>query len=1125
MANSNPTRRRRRMVLTIVAAIVVAIVGTVAALPWLLATPPGRRWLLARADRALAPGSVHFDTLRLSWFGPTRMSGFVLRDAQGDRVVVARSANWDRNLRQILFDRPRFGTLRLSGGQLDLERLPDGSIDLYETIKPLIRHDPRTDLSIYLSDGTLRLRGAGLAQPVTAQQAEVFIHVASAPGPVSWQVRLSQGANGTERLQVAGSYDRWRVRPELLPDLLLVISGHRWPFALSLKDVGAHGRWEGQAEVRRVRNLWSSKGTAALLDLDIAGEALAGDHLRLDRAGGDFDLAQTQDAWVIRKLDLRSSIGSLEAEGTLPAATGTTARVVGELDLAALARQIPHALRLRDEVKLERGAARLVAEARGEAGRQLWDLSARISDLVASKKKQQFTLHDPATLSARLVRQGSELKVERAGLKTAFLDLSAEGSLDQGINLKGSLDLAGLERQAHDLVELGDVSMAGRGEITGRYQRTGSKFAGSSRVDLHNLKLAGLPTGTLAREAMRVDASVKGPADDWGLPGDWSTARLGLESEGLTAALEAADQGTATHLSASAAAQVAWSDHAATLAASLTGKWDAHVLTVDALGMRLEPGNSGRPGKPEPLAFSARGRYDRASGQLSLEPWPERPPGAVAPVALAPDGVQITGLGSGQRLRAEGGFVGDLAALDRLIAAWRDSQPAGCAGSWSGRWLVQQGDDGLEFGSQLDLRDLSWPASGAEGRHREGLIALAARGQLPRQGDRLVLTELSLASHYAALEASGSLDDLGGRNLIDLTGRLKPDWDALNALLHDEVEAEAQIAGQPRGFRVKGALAADSLQQTLDQLDAEFGFDLVKADFYGMQVGATPVVLRTKKGRLVFDPIRTSLNHGRLRLDPSLDVDSTQGITLTLAPGSVIEDAEVNPEVSQRVLSYVAPVLEEATRASGLVSMTVDRAEFPITGNPDRHALVDGQVVFRNVEFGPGPLADDLLRLIGRTDEPALKLDQPVLLTIADRRVTSHGLALPVGRLTRIELEGAVDFDRNLDLAASLPITPALLGNNPILSDIAAGTRVSVPIRGTLSRPRVDREALAAALKDLGKTLLERSAVTGAAALLERLTRPRDPNAPPPLTKEERRARRQERKLQRQRERQAPREP
>src|SRR5690242_19085106 len=120
MADPNPNRRRRRKLWRTLAVLLVLVVAATAAFPWFLGTAPARRWLLARANRTLAPGGLEVTTFRFSWFGPTEMTGFVIRDPQGDRVVKAARATWDRNLAQILFDRPRYGTLTLDRADLDV---------------------------------------------------------------------------------------------------------------------------------------------------------------------------------------------------------------------------------------------------------------------------------------------------------------------------------------------------------------------------------------------------------------------------------------------------------------------------------------------------------------------------------------------------------------------------------------------------------------------------------------------------------------------------------------------------------------------------------------------------------------------------------------------------------------------------------------------------------------------------------------------------------------------------------------------------------------------------------------------------------------------------------------------
>ncbi|MBX6315451.1 MAG: hypothetical protein IRY99_21445, partial [Isosphaeraceae bacterium] len=736
---SRPRRQRRwRLVRVTLAFLVLTAIIAVAALPWALNTQRARVWLLARANRVLAPGKLEVASFRFSWFGPTEMTGFAIRDPQGDRVVAAPRALWDRDLGRILFDRPRYGTLTLEGATLDVERLPDGSIDLYEALRPILTGTPATDLTILIARGTLRLRGSGLARPVSADAADLAIRRPPAPRPVSWRLKLAQTDGAM--LDVQGRYDRWRTK-----DLDVHLSGKRWPLAVAITGLNASGRFDGRAEVAHRSGRWELSGEAKLLEPEAAGPRLRDQRLGLEQLTGIWDVAVVEGSWAVRRLDL---------------------------------------------------------------------------------------------------------------------------------------DLAG-----------------------------------------------------------------------------------------------------------------------------------------------------------------------------------------------------------------------DAGAASRALAAWTGIGPLASAGRWSARVQARDDGEGLRFQGQAEARDIP---------EADGPITLDFHGAYRAEEDRCDLDRLTLAAKEATLTASGRVEDLRGRRRLDLSGTLTPDWEVINTRLADRIEPDARVLGKPGRFALQGNLADGARMLT-----AEVGFELDGADVYGLRLGPTAIIAHHQQGDWIIDPIRSTLNGGRLALDPELIHEDEGRLILRLASGSAIEDAEVNDEVSHRVLSFVAPVLEEATRVRGRVSVKIDRAEFPLAEDAGRRAVVEGLVVFRDVAFAPGPLAADLLDLLGRGDA-TLKLDEPVVLSVADGRVYQRDLEVPVGRLARIGLEGWVDFDRNLHLTASVPLLPEMLRDRPVLSVLFEGQRIAVPIRGTLSHPRVDRDAFRASLRALGEDLLTRGAVRGAAELLQRLARPRDPAAAPSrprLMPEERRQR------------------
>jgi translocation and assembly module TamB len=278
-------------------------------------------------------------------------------------------------------------------------------------------------------------------------------------------------------------------------------------------------------------------------------------------------------------------------------------------------------------------------------------------------------------------------------------------------------------------------------------------------------------------------------------------------------------------------------------------------------------------------------------------------------------------------------------------------------------------------------------------------------------------------------------------------------------------------------------------------------------------------MVRAKEGRFLIDPIDTSLNGGRLHVEPELRLAKETGETsaILVHEGTSIRDAEINDTVSKRVLAFVAPVLDSATRVNGKVSAEIDEGVFPLGTEGTKGLKLEGDLIFQDVQFLPGPLFNELLAVTGRSDRPLLRLNDPVALTIADRRVYQSGLKIPVGKLGNIEIEGWVDFDQNMNLVTSVPILPNVLAERPLLGGLAGDARIKIPVQGTLKAPEINKEAFDIGMKDLGKTMLDRTVGTGLSDLIRSMGERAKAAPPAPrLTPAERRERRLEKKRDRQ---------
>ena len=210
-----------------------------------------RRILTARAGQILAPGSLEATAVRVSWFGPTEIDGVVLRDERGARLIAA-----DR------------GRLRLepladpvpSAGDRDprscpaprstIERRADGRIDLYETLKPIIREDPEHPAH----HRDRRAAGCGSATrrwPSRSwpTEADIRLDIPRDPRPG----RMGRGARARRGRRPGAGPDRSFKGSVHRPGdggATVSLEASRWPWAVELAGGVARGELDAAARRR-----------------------------------------------------------------------------------------------------------------------------------------------------------------------------------------------------------------------------------------------------------------------------------------------------------------------------------------------------------------------------------------------------------------------------------------------------------------------------------------------------------------------------------------------------------------------------------------------------------------------------------------------------------------------------------------------------------------------------------------------------------------------------------------------------------------------------------------------------------------------------------------------------------
>ncbi len=1081
---------KRRLFRAVVVLFVLGLIGT-AALPWLASTPPARRAIVNAINKSIAPSKVEIQGIRLAWTGSLHLLGLTLTNSAGKTLIDAKQAVLNRGLIALARDRSDLGILTVENAAVDIERKADGSIDLVDALmppnpKPVADPDAKPsapskpiDVTLRIVRGSLKLQSPELAEPLVAEHMDMEVDVpAEAAKRLSWKIRLAQPPGGTldQTLGIDGDFD---TRDASDPGLSLAVKGVNWPIAVQSDGVAAKGRLDGALLAAREAGKWSTSGHADLLDLNASGPALSGDRLTQDKVNAAWEIAQDGENWAIKRLGLSAPVATLSATGTIAtsgAVASPDARLDGKIDLAALSKQVPHALHFRDGLSLDQGSARVAVVVKAGSDTQSFSVQASLSDLIAKDavKKTSFALRNPATLDARASRSGNVAKLEGLAIKSSFLELNGSGDLARGVKLSGSMDLGAIEAQLKDLVDFGQVSMTGKGRIAADFRKTDALFVARFASQIAGLKVAGLTDSPIVRDTVRFDASASGPADEAGVPTSWDNLRANLKSSLDDVAIAAQVKDNVTRASLIGTLPVDISGREGRADARIIGRWRKKpglesgygIFEFDELRLGLKPTDPALAKAGDGcLAIAAKGWIDMDAEDVGLDPLPLAP-GVVTPVKLLAQGLRVHGFTKTPEAQRSGRLLlsGDVGGLDKALEVWNFRTSSGLAGAFSLVLGVAPAEGGQHnLALKVSIPDLSRLRSDGKGQQPEGPFVVDLGGKFATGSDRLTIDVLRTVTRYGTITASGQLDDPMDKRITDLSGVLAPDWKMLGMMARESLEPNADLLGGVRPFRLKGPLSGDSLVAILKGLDAEVGIDVASADAFGLKLGPAPIVVKLSGGKATIDPIQTTLSNGKVDLKPGLTLDEKNGIALTFAQGSSMTGVEINDEVSKRLLTYIAPVLDKATNVNGKVDLTLNSADIPLIA-PETHKVnMNGLLQFVDVVFAPGPFAADLMKMTGQPNAKGIQLHEPVALSIADGRVVQKGLKIPINKGAVLSMEGSVGFDQTLAMKAIVPVGQGLLGGG------GGSTNVVVPITGTVSNPRIDKRALQVALKDVLK--------------------------------------------------------
>ena len=422
--------------------------------------------------------------------------------------------------------------------------------------------------------------------------------------------------------------------------------------------------------------------------------------------------------------------------------------------------------------------------------------------------------------------------------------------------------------------------------------------------------------------------------------------------------------------------------------------------------------------------------------------------------------------------------------------------------------------------------------------------------------DRLIVERLALESSTVAVAARGSVEDVSRQRKAAIEGTVSYDWDQLSRLLTPWTGGRIRVAGsggRPFTFRgpltmtavgggvgtnpapvtagtlplpdswlaaTRGSEAQDAtaavrvparptstsrgLIETLRAVSFDTSTAWTAADLDGFSVSAGDLAVRLVEGQLALGPFDVAASGGRIRGAPWVKLAPYPG-ELVVPPGRIVDRVTLTGDFCQRFIGWVSPVLAGAANASGTVSIDLAGARVPL-GHPFA-GEAGGQIVFEQLEIKPSggmqPLVNLLAKLQAVVDPRFAVGDQAVLMRVrpepvrvqlVDGRIWHDGLVIDAGQFT-VRSQGSVGQDGSLTAVVEVALRGDVAGEMPVIAQLMR-TPITIPLKGTLSRPQFDAGALDVAFRRIVENTAQAVFDDGLGRGIEALFG--KPPAPPP---------------------------
>ena len=792
----------------------------------------------------------------------------------------------------------------------------------------------------------------------------------------------------------------------------------------------------------------------------------------------------------------------------------------GEVELAKIARMLPETLGLHNDLTVESGTITFDVATRAESGVRRLVVDSQAANLTARRGGQLLNWHQPLRVTARVAHSNNGVILENVRAESDFVTVEGNANSQVGNFIIKNGDLALLRKNLSQFVDLTGVELAGKfaGELSWSFNAdqlptTGFnanerpvQIGGRFEILRPVIQMPEVPRWSPEKVDAVVNATGKSLADGT-IQIDSGGARAVVGTESFTARL--------AEPVANLIANENWK-----LKCDVTGRvegWLSHVrnfvwfgdfeatggiessfdATVNAerivlSNLQYQLGNvafDGYGAKFVEQAMSGDGRlsYDLNSGLIYLPIFNVASPSLNARaeeikmtvtevinvtgnVAFAADMNRVTNWFGISPDQDSINWFGTIRG-NAVLASDQNAISAQVTGVVDDLVAAQREPVATEPGVSAASNQMQWGEL-----LREKQVELSAVVGVAQDFDTIYFSNASLGSSAVAVSGGGSIADLGGQWETKFQGNWNPDWKKIDGLLDAYTYETLKLTGSgQQAFEVTGPLfdevdpaMAEAWIPPALKVSTRFAWDA--GQVLDLPLGGSEIQMDVNQSVAFLRSTEIPFVGGGLSVNPIIDMRGEEP-WLLMESGTIVNDINLSSEVCKELLKYVTPLVADAAEAQGKLTVNVDTLQAPLYDPTKIQAR--GTLSLREGSISAGPLAKQLFdsvqqikQLLKPDSNPNREMqtvwmeigNQEIPFAIQEGRVHHQGIRLNIDDVV-VTTEGFVALDQTVNLVASIPIQDEWIGDNKWLAGLR-GRSIQVPIGGTVTKPRLDTQAI-----------------------------------------------------------------